>query len=87
MAIFSAAHHMTHAGIVAALKALAVLVTKIFRNIRVTIFIAVINIRLTMVLVIFASPYHAILKPTPLRVVVLRRYVIPSPVLTISWWR
>ena len=62
---------MTNAGIVAALKALAVIVTNVLGNIRVTVFIAIVYVRLAMVLVILACSYHAVLKPTPLRVVEL----------------
>ena len=62
---------MTNTGIVAALKALAVVVTKVLGNIRVTVFIAVVYVRLAMILVILARSYHAVLKPTLLRVVEL----------------
>jgi hypothetical protein len=62
---------MTNTGIVAALKALAVVVTKVLGNIRVTVFIAVVYVRLAMILVILTRSYHAVLKPTLLGVVEL----------------
>jgi hypothetical protein len=67
----SIARQMTNTGIVAAFKALAVIVAKVLGNIRVTVFIAIVYVRLAMVLVILACSYHAVLKPTPLRVVEL----------------
>jgi hypothetical protein len=82
----AAAHHVSYTGIIAALKALAVILAETFGNIRVTVFIAIIDIRRAMVLVILASTYKAVLKATPLRVVKLRRCAVPPAVVTVSRW-
>jgi hypothetical protein len=81
-------HHVTDAVVVAALKAFPVIVTKPFRNIRVAIFIAVIDVRCAVVFVILPSPHHAILKAAPLSVVELRWRVIPfAAMLPVARWR
>ena len=74
-----AAHHMTNTGIVAVLEAHAIIVAKLTGHIRVAIFIAVIYIRRTMVLVVLASPFDAIMKTTPLSVGELRRTLSHPP--------
>jgi hypothetical protein len=75
---------MTNAGIVAALKAFAILVAKLAGHIGVAKFILVIYIRLAMVLEIPASPFYAIVKPTPLCFSEFGRHEIPSTVVAIS---
>ena len=60
---------MANAGIVAALKAFAIVSANGFGTVWVTVFIAIVYIRLAMVLVVLASSYQAVLEPTPLCVV------------------
>src|SRR6202008_925679 len=81
-------HHMTDAVVVAPPKAFPVVVTKLSRNIRVAILIAVIDFRCAVVFVVLAGSHHTILVGAPLSVVELGWRVNPgAAMLPVARWR
>jgi len=67
-----------NSGVITALKAHAVIVTKIFRHIGMAILFTVIYVWLAMVLIVLAGALQAIVKPTARNFAIFGRRCIPT---------
>jgi hypothetical protein len=72
---------MVHGGFVAATETLAIVSAGTSRNVRMTIFIAVIDVRSAVVVVILAGAFDSIVKALALYVAKLLRRIVPGSIM------
>ena len=80
----STVHHVIHCYFVATAKTIAVISLGAVWNMRMTILIAIIDVRSAMIVVILACAFDTIMKTLALDVAKLLRRIVPRSVLTVS---
>ncbi len=79
-------HHVAHRRLVTAAEAFAIVGAHAALDARMAELIAILDVRLAMVVEIFASAFNAIMETLPLNIAELLRRRVP-PTLSISWGR
>src|ERR1700722_5333638 len=86
-AVASVMHEMIHGFVVAAAESLAIVVSRTSLNMRMTVFITVVHVRLAVVVEVLASSFDAIVEALTLDIAKLLRWCIPfTPSLIIAAW-
>ena len=72
--------HVRHCAVIALSETLPIIVARVARNVRVTIFFTVFNVRRAVVVEVLPGPFHSIMKTLPLHFTKLLRRRIPVTV-------